>query len=118
MTPSHCRFRFSWETPTTTSTTTTTRESIRFLSYLSPSFPLLSHLSISSHNTDTRPCPRISAESPQIGVEIPLDSDEADQENRKGGRTLLNILGHGCAAAAALLVNAREALRSLLFVGV
>ena len=33
----------------------------------------------------------------QVGVELPIDSDEADEENKTDdGRTLLNILHRGC----------------------
>ena len=36
--------------------------------------------------------------SPQVGVEIPIDSEDADDENKvEGGRTLLNILSRGYA---------------------
>lgn len=32
----------------------------------------------------------------QVGVELPIDSDEADEENKgKNGRTLLNVLNRG-----------------------
>jgi hypothetical protein len=32
----------------------------------------------------------------QIGMELPIDSDDADEENKtKNGRTLLNILERG-----------------------
>ena len=37
-------------------------------------------------------------QSRQVGVEIPIDSDEADDENKTAaGRTLLNILSRGYA---------------------
>ena len=33
----------------------------------------------------------------QVGVELPMESQEADEENRKhNGRTLLYVLGRGC----------------------
>lgn len=39
----------------------------------------------------------------QVGVEIPIDSDDADEENKtENGRTLLNILSRGCAVALQL----------------
>jgi hypothetical protein len=33
----------------------------------------------------------------QVGVELPMDSDDADEENKKDdGKTLLYVFGRGC----------------------
>ena len=45
----------------------------------------------------------------QVGVEIPIDSEEADDENKdERGRTLLNILGRGSVAHLLNICHQRE----------
>ena len=75
----------------------------RVSSSATPSAWLILHLHLDSViHCESGPRPQADWLLPalKVGVEIPIDSEEADDENRtKGGRTLLNILGRGYADA-------------------
>jgi hypothetical protein len=43
----------------------------------------------------------------QVGAELPIDSDEADEENKKAhGKTCLYVFGRGYSSLCAFFVNA------------